>query len=71
MKAPNCALFFVMCIVLYFPLEDIVLEIVLCIHYNKPVKVLLMLVHCGEIFHTVIISIQIQHSVSPCAIPAS
>ena len=58
MKAPNCALFSIMRIVLYFLLKDIVLEIVLCIHYNKPVKVLLMLVHYGEIFYTVVFSIQ-------------
>lgn len=59
MKAPNCAFFSIMRIVLYFPLEDIVLEIVLCIHYNNPVKVQLLLVHYGKIFHAVVISIQI------------
>jgi len=31
--------------VLYFPLENIVPEILLRICYNKPVKVLLMLMH--------------------------
>jgi len=34
--------------VLYIPLENIVLEILLHIHCNKPVKVLLTLVHYGK-----------------------
>ena len=58
-------------IVLYFPLENIVLEIVLRIHYNKPVKVLLMLMHYGKIFTQLhMVSRQIYHSASPCAILA-
>ena len=49
MKVPNCALFSIAHIVCYiFPLENIVLEILLRIHCNKPVKVLLTLVHCGK-----------------------
>ena len=36
---------------LYFPLENTVPEIVLRIHYNKPVKVLLAFVHYGKILH--------------------
>jgi len=46
MKAQNCALFSIAHKVCYnFPWKTIVLEIVLHIHYNKPVKVLFMLVH--------------------------
>jgi len=45
--------------VLHFPLENIVPEIVLCICYNKPVKVLLMLMHYGKILHVGVVSRQI------------
>jgi len=33
--------------VLYFPLENIVLEVVFCTCYNRPVEVVLMLMHYG------------------------
>jgi len=36
---------------LQFPLETIVQEILLCIHYNKPVKILLTLMHYRKILH--------------------
>jgi len=59
-KVPNCAFFSIMCIVCYFfPMENIALEIVLCICYNKPVKVLLMLMHYGKILHVGVVSRQI------------
>jgi len=45
--------------VLYFPLENIVPEILLRIRFNKPVKVPLTLVHYGEILHAGVVSRQI------------
>jgi len=58
-------------IVLYFPLENTVLEIVLHIRYNKPVKVLLTLMHYGKIFtQPYMVSRQTYHSASRCAILA-
>jgi len=50
MKVLNCSLLSIMyiCSVLYFPLENVVPEMVLHIHYNKPVTVPLTLVHYGK-----------------------
>jgi len=61
MKAPNCGLFSVVHIVLvlYFPLENIVPEIVLHVWYNKTVKVLLTLMHYEEVLHSGMVSRQI------------
>ena len=58
--------------VLYFPLENIIVpEVTLCIHYNKPVKVLLMLVHYGKLLYVGVVLRQILYSALPCAILAS
>jgi len=47
-SAELCFIFRSACSVLYFPLENIVPEILLRIRYNKPVKVPLTLVHYGK-----------------------
>jgi len=47
-SAELCLIFHSTHSVLYFPLENIVQKILLCIHCNKPVKVPLTLVHYGK-----------------------
>ena len=47
-SAELCFIFRSACSVLYFPLENIVPEILLRIHCNKPVKVPHTLVHYGK-----------------------
>ena len=51
---PNCVLLSIMCIVCY-----IFQEIMLRIHYNKPVEVLVTLMHYGKILHVGVVSRQI------------
>jgi len=62
MKALNCALFSVahiVCYIIYSWKICVVPEILFCIRYNKPVKVLLMVVNYGEILHAGVVSRQI------------
>jgi len=55
-KDESAELCFVFHNVLDFPLEN---EIVLHIRYNKLIKVLLTLVHCGKILHADVVSRQV------------
>ena len=67
-SAKLCFIFHSVQGVLYFPLENIVPEIVLHIRCNKPVKVLR---HYGKILHACVVSRLIQHSALPRTILAS
>lgn len=57
-SAELCLIFHNVNSVLYFPPENVVPEIVLCICYDKPVKLLLILVYYGKILHTGVVSRQ-------------